>query len=495
MVADLNQGFGTSSPTNFASLNNNLLFTAYSPILGDCLFKSDGTNQGTVVVRNQWTLYDYINWYDFQNSKLFQSSNDKSNKIWITDGTTNGTYPIFNLSNFSPNSTIRSGLLISSGYIYLITEEVDAVWGNIIHRLCRIDYNFQNFEILHVWQNNFQPNYCWFQLEKLGEFIFIGDFGSTSVGTWSYNLTTNLVTQITNNGTFFTADSKVNYNNKIFFSKNGNLYSIDGTNTQISTVLSGFSVGQLIVFNNLIHFTGGNIGPGLQGVELYKTDGTAANTTIVKDVYFGFNSSYPRNYKILNDKLFFEANSLNGNGVFCFNNSTNLLTETYSMNIDNISSIVFNNRLYFYAPYNSYDIWKLWETNGNIAVLTTNIDSTSDKAMIRDFNIAENVLFFIARDNQHDQELWSSVSNNSLGFGNIENLDFAISPNPTKDIISIKGETNMNQPFSIFDQMGREVFKGKLTGSETEVNLSALSKGIYILKIEGNYPPAKIVKE
>jgi hypothetical protein len=70
-----------------------------------------------------------------------------------------------------------------------------------------------------------------------------------------------------------------------------------------------------------------------------------------------------------------------------------------------------------------------------------------------------------------------------------------IFPNPTKDIISIKGEKNLNQPFSIFDQMGREVFKGKLTGTDTEVNLSTLSKGMYTLKIEGNYQPAQIVKE
>jgi hypothetical protein len=74
-------------------------------------------------------------------------------------------------------------------------------------------------------------------------------------------------------------------------------------------------------------------------------------------------------------------------------------------------------------------------------------------------------------------------------------INFLISPNPTSHSITIKGETNINQPFSIFDQMGREVFKGKLTGTETEVNLSALSKGMYSLKIEGNYQPAQIVKE
>jgi hypothetical protein len=43
--------------------------------------------------------------------------------------------------------------------------------------------------------------------------------------------------------------------------------------------------------------------------------------------------------------------------------------------------------------------------------------------------------------------------------------------------------------------MGREVISGKLNGINTEVNLSVLSKGIYTLKIEGNYQPAQIVKE
>ena len=74
-------------------------------------------------------------------------------------------------------------------------------------------------------------------------------------------------------------------------------------------------------------------------------------------------------------------------------------------------------------------------------------------------------------------------------------INFSIYPNPTSHSITIKGETNMNQHFSIFDQMGREVLRGKLSGTETEVNFSSLSKGMYTLKIEGNYQPAQIVKE
>jgi hypothetical protein len=74
-------------------------------------------------------------------------------------------------------------------------------------------------------------------------------------------------------------------------------------------------------------------------------------------------------------------------------------------------------------------------------------------------------------------------------------IEFSIFPNPTSHSITIKGEKNMNQSFQISDQMGREVFKGNLNGISTEINLSSLSKGIYTLKIEGNYQPAQIVKE
>ena len=89
------------------------------------------------------------------------------------------------------------------------------------------------------------------------------------------------------------------------------------------------------------------------------------------------------------------------------------------------------------------------------------------------------------------------------GFVNVLNIEdltqegktLLIYPNPTSSIITIQGKESMNQNFKIFDQMGREVYKGKLNGITTDVYLTNLSKGIYTLKIDGNYKPAQIVKE
>ncbi len=108
--------------------------------------------------------------------------------------------------------------------------------------------------------------------------------------------------------------------------------------------------------------------------------------------------------------------------------------------------------------------------------------------------------FFSSMDNNPSGLVFTSgIAKLNPNVGSLEllsnQLEVSIYPNPTAHSITIKGEKNLNQTFHIYDQMGREVFKGKLTGTETEVNLSALYKGMYTLKIEGNYQPAQIVKE
>ena len=54
-----------------------------------------------------------------------------------------------------------------------------------------------------------------------------------------------------------------------------------------------------------------------------------------------------------------------------------------------------------------------------------------------------------------------------------------IYPNPTTNLITIQSETPMNNTFKIFDQQGREVINGKLTGKNTEVSLGKLTRGTY----------------
>jgi hypothetical protein len=74
-------------------------------------------------------------------------------------------------------------------------------------------------------------------------------------------------------------------------------------------------------------------------------------------------------------------------------------------------------------------------------------------------------------------------------------LKIDLSPNPTSSEITITSDKFTNEPYALFDQMGRTVSSGKLNGTNTTISLSALNKGIYILKVEGAYESAIVVKE
>jgi hypothetical protein len=87
-------------------------------------------------------------------------------------------------------------------------------------------------------------------------------------------------------------------------------------------------------------------------------------------------------------------------------------------------------------------------------------------------------------------------NNCTAGINNQEvNAVISIYPNPTSSEITITSEKFSNEAYTLCDQMGRVVGSGKLTGTNTTISLSSLSKGIYLLKVEGDYEAAMVVKE
>src|SRR6478736_5083872 len=61
----------------------------------------------------------------------------------------------------------------------------------------------------------------------------------------------------------------------------------------------------ITIVNGLAFFTAND---GSHGVELWKTDGTSAGTTLVTDLSPGASSSYPGDLANVNGTLFFRAN-------------------------------------------------------------------------------------------------------------------------------------------------------------------------------------------
>ena len=65
-------------------------------------------------------------------------------------------------------------------------------------------------------------------------------------------------------------------------------------------------------------------------------------------------------------------------------------------------------------------------------------------------------------------------------------IDLSVFPNPARDLITIKGDNNLQGTgYYITDQYGRQVLTGKLEGEVTSINISQLKRGIYYVRSEG----------
>jgi uncharacterized repeat protein (TIGR01451 family) len=86
---------------------------------------------------------------------------------------------------------------------------------------------------------------------------------------------------------------------------------------------------------------------------------------------------------------------------------------------------------------------------------------------------------------------------NMLGIENLEltGKDLMLFPNPATNMITIKSEDPIFNKYKIFDQQGRPVHHGQLKGLSTEVSISHLSKGSYIIVLDGSFKPTSLIKQ
>lgn len=87
---------------------------------------------------------------------------------------------------------------------------------------------------------------------------------------------------------------------------------------------------------------------------------------------------------------------------------------------------------------------------------------------------------------------------NSLSIAEEKRLDFSMYPNPALSNVSIQLPTETNKATVLFyDTIGRESLSTKVSNLDSNINVSVLSKGVYIVKVisGGKIGTQKFVKE
>ncbi|HQR14657.1 MAG TPA: Ig-like domain-containing protein [Nitrospira sp.] len=168
--------------------------------------------------------------------------------------------------------------------------------------------------------------------------------------------------------------------------------------------------------NGTLFFTAGD---GVNGVELWKSDGTAAGTVLVKDIVPGISSSTPELLTNVNGTLFFRVlDPVNGPELWKSDGTvggTVLVKDTNASSAAStlIELIDVNGTLFFVADdeVNGLELWKSDGTPAGTALVKDIMPGTGGSFFIGVSNGLTNVngtLFLGALNSANGRELWKS---------------------------------------------------------------------------------------
>jgi ELWxxDGT repeat protein len=374
-----------SSPSNTISVNvngtENLFFTATNATNGTELWRSDGTTAGTVMVKdiNPGTANSLPLYLTNVDGIVYFRANDGTNgiELWRSNGTAAGTYMVKDIRP-GTTSTAIANLYNLNGVLYFSAN--DGTNG------------------LELWKSN-----------------------GTSAGTV-------MVKDIEPGSASSTFAYFTTVNNKLIFQANeastGNeLWISDGTSAgtfmlkDIWPGSAGSGPRDMTNINGIIYFHGYD--PYGTGAELWRSDGTIAGTYMIKDIWPGNNGfvgydSQPLNFTNFNNLCYFAAeDGINGRELWKSDGTAAGTVMVKDINSGGNSSpnnlIVINGVLYFRSN-NGTDGNELWKSDGTTAgtVLVKDINPGSTNSSISNVTNVDNVLYFTATTANNGAELWKS---------------------------------------------------------------------------------------
>lgn len=449
-----------SSPNNilisgFSELNGNVFFVGGST---KKLWKSDGTTIGTTVVKNfdSSNFYDLPKFYRLGNHIYFNGAEDTNGQeLWRTDGTVGGILLIKDIFSFGNHSRPDNFGSYNGKLLFSATRQAEGF------ELWTSDGTSQGTTLV----KDIQPGINGSGIHNListpiGVFFQAND-GTNGIELWVSDGTadgTHLVKDLDPTGNGFNsnqgtlihayANGKVVFNGKTPATGN-ELFVTDGTEagTQLLKEFSpgsssGMAFNQFFTFQDRVVFVGPD---GSGGFEPWISDGTVAGTKLLADINPGPGSSNPTDYTIHQNKLYFTA----------FSGVTGR---------------------------------ELWVSDGTEAgtLIVTDIVIGPGNSDIDNISSCGNLLFFYANDGIHGAELFRlGVPNSSLISLMDKKKQITIFPNPSKNWF----EFNSNDLdlegslMEIIDLNGQLIKSTVLTRNSEPQNISDLGNGIYILQL------------
>ncbi|MBD2094595.1 hypothetical protein H6F90_05445 [Trichocoleus sp. FACHB-591] len=282
LVKDISVGTSASQPDFLTNVNGTLYFTAYTPTAGTELWKGDGTAGGTTLVKdiNIGTDSSFLTNFVNVNGTLYFTAYTPTagTELWKSDGTAGGTTLVKDI-NPGAGGSAQSNFTNVDGTLYFTVN--DGTHGT------------------ELWKSD----------GTAGGTTLVKDINPGVGGSAPSNLTN------VDGTLYFTADDGIN--GKELWKSDGTIAGTTllkdinagpASSTPYSSV--GFNDGNFVNVDGILYFTAYN---SIEGTELWRSDGTTAGTTLVKDIYGGLSGSSPASLTNVNGTLYFVADDgING---------------------------------------------------------------------------------------------------------------------------------------------------------------------------------------
>ena len=263
------------------------------------------------------------------------------------------------------------------------------------------------------------------QLTVIGNTLFFTakDGNNRQPSLWKTDGTETGTVRLTN-PTYQGGPSGLSVMNDTLYFCNGGLWKSDGTVNGTMLVhqesgVGGVGVcrGETTVVGNTIYFAG-IASVGNDGIELWKSDGTANGTVQVKDIRSGSPNSMPTDFIAMGNAVYFNANDgIHGRELWKSDgtaNGTVLVKDLWNGTIDyswngGQGMTVIGNTLYFTTNDGIHGS-ELWKSDGttNGTMLVKDIGNGSVGSNPAYLAPVDNTLFFLADDGTHGSELWKT---------------------------------------------------------------------------------------
>jgi ELWxxDGT repeat protein len=480
--------------SSYEPYNSSLFFS-----FDNALWKTDGDSNSTTIVKQfSYGIKNLMVW----NNKLYFFADDGQSgwELWLSDGTTQGTQLIKDI-NPGPSSAFMTNGFDNKLTVYNNAMYFPANDGTHGRELWRTDGTAAGtFMVIDVDTTSHFPLYTLDGVQSNisvtnNQLFFDATDSKDSFRLWVSNgiaSGTHPINTVMSGGAF------CHYNNKLFFygistdstspnfGRDG-LFSTDGT--EIGTQLVYDSMADMsatyAVMNNRLYFLANKLIYGMPPFSLYVTDGTTGGTSIIKDTVFPVNTTpLGDNLLCVYDNNLYFPNGTDQNSQLWKSDGTASGTHqltSFGYSLEPSQLIVANGLLYFKGLDTSHV--ELWSTDGTAAntkvvEMLGNNYSLRQSASLRSPIYQYNNYLFFGNFYINDTGALYKYQLYPDAIANVPNIaKTEVYPNPAQNFIYYKGEVHS---MVAYDIEGKQVTKA----SSNKLDVRTLTPGSYLVLIE-----------